>query len=205
MICFGLFQSTTIKVYARCLRPDIEYKTLAVTYETSARQVVAALLAKCRVRHRDPNLFSLTLEVMVAPQARTVLALDDDARPAALMACQPRGLNGAATARLALRARDGGLLKVYDGAVSPGSQYKSLLVAERTTTAEVLRLLRGSAADGLSLFEESCEHRRRLRPDEAPLRLLRMRARAIRAGVHAPETHLVVRRADEYYDNYFYI
>lgn len=83
---------TTIKVYARCLRPDIEYKTLSVTWGTRAREVVATLLGKFRMRHRDPRLFYLSMEVRVrAAGLRTALVLDDDARPAALQACHPKG------------------------------------------------------------------------------------------------------------------
>ncbi|GBP68767.1 hypothetical protein EVAR_83499_1 [Eumeta japonica] len=83
---------TTIKVYARCLRPDIEYKTLPVTWGTRACEVVAALLRKVRMRHRDPRLFCLSMEVRVRRAGlRTALLLDDDARPAALQACHPKG------------------------------------------------------------------------------------------------------------------
>jgi hypothetical protein len=66
---------TTIKVYARCLRPDIEYKTLSITFQTTCREVVTSLLNKYRMRHRDPNLFYLTMEVTVrkAGKRRDVL------------------------------------------------------------------------------------------------------------------------------------
>lgn len=83
---------TTIKVYANCLRPDIEYKTLSITYETTCREVVQNLLNKYRMRHRDPRLFYLTMEVTVRrANVRTVLPLDEDARPAVLQSCHPRG------------------------------------------------------------------------------------------------------------------
>ena len=83
---------TTIKVYANCLRPDIEYKTLSITYETTCREIVQNLLNKYRMRHRDPRLFYLTMEVTVRrPNVRTVLPLDEDARPAVLQSCHPRG------------------------------------------------------------------------------------------------------------------
>lgn len=56
---------TPIKVYARCLGSSVEYKTLSITYQTSCREVVTSLLNKYRMRHRDPNLFYLTMEVTV--------------------------------------------------------------------------------------------------------------------------------------------
>lgn len=91
IITISLLQ-TTIKVFARCLRPDIEYKTLSVTWGTRAREVVSTLLGKFRMRHRDPRLFYLSMEVRVrAAGLRTTLVLDDDARPAALQACHPKG------------------------------------------------------------------------------------------------------------------
>lgn len=89
---FLVLQTTTVKVYARCLRPDIEYKTLGITFQTTCREVVEALLSKYRMRHRDPNLFFLTMEVTVRRAGvRTVLVLDEEARPAALQACHPTG------------------------------------------------------------------------------------------------------------------
>ena len=54
---------TTIKVYAKCLRSDIEYKTISVSSRATCREVVALLLSKYRMKHRDPNLFYLTMEV----------------------------------------------------------------------------------------------------------------------------------------------
>lgn len=89
---FLFYQQTTIKVYAKCLRPDIEYKTLSVTFQTSSREVVAMLLGKYRMKHRDPRLFYLTMEVAVKRAGvRTMLVLGEDARPAALQACHPKG------------------------------------------------------------------------------------------------------------------
>lgn len=44
------------------------------------------------MRHRDPRLFFLSMEVSVRRAGvRTILNLDDDARPALLQACQPKG------------------------------------------------------------------------------------------------------------------
>lgn len=83
---------TPIKVYAKCLRSDIEYKTLSVTMQTTSREVVAMLLSKFRMKHRDPRLFYLTMEVAVKRAGvRTTLTLSEDARPAALQTCHPKG------------------------------------------------------------------------------------------------------------------
>lgn len=166
--------TTTIKVYARCLRPDIEYKTLSITFQTTCREVVTSLLNKYRMRHRDPNLFYLTMEVTVRKAGvRTVLVLDEEARPAALQSCHPRG-----DSRFSLQTRRGGLVKIYDSALMPGSQYKSLLVSERTTVDELLQMLLNCCnsqerVEHFSLYEVSHaqEYHRKLHPDDCPLRV----------------------------------
>jgi hypothetical protein len=87
-----VFFQTTIKVYAKCLRPDIEYKTLSITFQTTCKEVVGTLLGKYKMKHRDPKLFYLSMEVTVRKAGvRTHLALDEEARPAVLQSCHPRG------------------------------------------------------------------------------------------------------------------
>lgn len=47
---------------------------------------------RCKMRQRDPRLFYLSMEVTVRrASVRTVLVLDDEARPAILQACHPKG------------------------------------------------------------------------------------------------------------------
>lgn len=43
--------------------------------------------------------------------------------------------------RFALQMRPGGLVKIYDSALMSSSQYKSLLISERTTADELLAIL----------------------------------------------------------------
>lgn len=89
---FANLLQTTIKVYAKCLRPDIEYKTLSITFQTSCKEVVGTLLGKYKMKHRDPKLFYLSMEVTVRKAGvKTHLALDDEARPAVLQSCHPKG------------------------------------------------------------------------------------------------------------------
>lgn len=52
---------------------------------------------------------------------RTVLALDEEARPAALQSCHPRG-----DSKFALQTRKGGLVKIYDGDLMPGVSFPTL-------------------------------------------------------------------------------
>ncbi|XP_063589548.1 uncharacterized protein LOC134766558 [Penaeus indicus] len=130
-----------VKVYMRNMKPDIKYTTMSLSSSTTCRELVVMLLAKFRLRHRDPNLFYVRMEVVVrspggdAP-ARRLLVLDDHACPAELQQCRPRG-----EARFSVGVRRGGLLRVHDSILMPGSQYKSLLVSYRTTAEELVQLL----------------------------------------------------------------
>lgn len=90
---------------------------------------------------------------------RTLLVLDDDACPAELQACYPRG-----GSRFSIQMRRGGLVRVHDSVLMPNvilikhicvrmtrvsitlfsyvqSQYKSLLISERTTIDDLIELL----------------------------------------------------------------
>ncbi|XP_068215004.1 uncharacterized protein [Palaemon carinicauda] len=123
------------------MRPDIEYKTLRLSTATTCRQLIVLLLAKFRLRHRDPNLFFVRMEITVRSPGdgvptRRLLVLDDQARPAELQQCRPRG-----DARFSVGVRRGGLLRIHDSILMPGSQYKSLLVSYRTTSEELVQLL----------------------------------------------------------------
>ncbi|XP_046676582.1 uncharacterized protein LOC124364846 isoform X1 [Homalodisca vitripennis] len=186
--------STTIKVYARCLRADIEYKTLSITFQTTCREVVQSLLNKYRMRHRDPNLFYLTMEVTVRKAGvRTVLVLDEEARPAALQSCQPRG-----DSRFALQTRRGGLVKIYDSVLMPGSQYKSLLISCRTTVDELIQILLNcynskDRVEQFSLYEvcKSQESQRKLHPDDRPLEVQQR-------WLPSHEYHFLIRRNVDY-------
>jgi hypothetical protein len=55
---------------------------------------------------------------------RTVLALDEDARPAVLQSCHPRG-----DSRFSLQTRRGGLVKIYDSVLMSGVRSNYLLSA----------------------------------------------------------------------------
>lgn len=52
-------------MYAKVLCQEVEYKTLSVTNQTTSKEVVRMLLSKFRLKHRDPNLFYLTMEVWI--------------------------------------------------------------------------------------------------------------------------------------------
>ncbi|VEN63213.1 unnamed protein product, partial [Callosobruchus maculatus] len=188
------FFQTTIKVYARCLRPDIEYKTLCITFQTTCKEVVATLLGKYKMKHRDPKLFYLSMEVTVRKAGvRTQLALDDDARPAVLQSCHPRG-----DSKFSLQTRRGGLVKIHDSVLNSNSQYKSLLISARTTVDEVIALLLNcysskERVEQFSLYEVNAdkEQQRKLHPDDRPLHVQQ-------SWLPSHRCHFLVRRNAEY-------
>ncbi|XP_058060085.1 uncharacterized protein LOC131210810 [Anopheles bellator] len=164
---------TTIKIYTACLRQDIEYKTLGISYDATSKSVVQQVLRRCKMRHRDPRLFYLTMEVTVRrPGVKSLLELDDEARPALLQACHPKG-----DSRFCLQQKPGGLIRVHTSALQPNSQYKSLLISEDTTSDELLSLLLScynslEPVEQFSLYEvcPGQEYQRKLHPDDLPLK-----------------------------------
>lgn len=92
---------------------------------------------RCKMRQKDPRLFYLTMEVTVRKAGvKTVLALDDEARPAILQACHPKG-----DSRFCLQTKPGGLIRVHTSTLEPTSLYKSLFISEETSSDELLILL----------------------------------------------------------------
>ncbi|CAH1102966.1 unnamed protein product [Psylliodes chrysocephalus] len=185
---------TTIKVYARCLRPDIEYKTLSITFQTTCKEVVATLLSKYKMKHRDPKLFYLSMEVTVRKAGvKTHLALDEEARPAVLQSCHPKG-----DSRFSLQTRRGGLVKVHDSALNTNSQYKSLLISARTTADEVISLLLTCSnskerVEQFSIYEVNTdrEQQRKLHPDDRPLQVQQ-------TWLPSHQCHFLIRRNPDY-------
>lgn len=128
---------------------------------------------RCKMRHRDPRLFFLSMEVRIRrADARTMLVLDDSARPALLQACHPSG-----ESKFHLQMKTGGLIRVHTTALQQASQYKSLLISEQTTSDELLALLLScynlsEPVEEFSLYEvcPDQEYQRKLHPDDLPLR-----------------------------------
>ena len=170
-------QKIPIKVYSRCLSSDIEYKTLSVNYQTTTKELIWILLSKFKMRHRDPKLFYLTMDINIKrtgiPLRRT-LSLEDDSRPAELKSCHPWG-----ECRFTLQMRKGGLVRIYASVLMPESKYKCLLISDQTTVSEVINILfrcyglenAGKNPDDYCLYEQ-CQRRgfeRKLHPDDQPV------------------------------------
>jgi len=167
----------SLKIYASCLRPDIEYKTLSVSYQARSRELIWQLLGKYKMKHRDPKLFYLSMEVVISKAVTRTLVLDEEARPAELVQCNPWG-----EARLTLCMKKGGLVRVWDSVLMTESQYKSLLISEETTVEDVVRILfhcyglgdpetRGPERSRFCLYEHcrSSNYERKLLGEDRPL------------------------------------
>ena len=163
----------SIKIFASCLRPDIEYKTLSVGFQTDCRDLIWQLLGKYKMKHRDPKLFYLSMEVMISKTVSKTMVLEDDARPAKLTLCNPWG-----ECKFTLQMKKGGLVRVYDSVLMSGSQYKSLLISEETTVRDVVMILfhcyglaEGLSATEFSLYEHcrTQNYERKLNSEDRPL------------------------------------
>ncbi|XP_075150020.1 RA domain-containing protein rau [Haematobia irritans] len=186
---------TTIKVFTSCLKIDIEYKTLGIQWDTTSKEVIAQLLRRLKMRHRDPRLFYLSMEVSVRRAGvKTIMVLDDDTRPAILQACHPKG-----ESRFCLQLKPGGLIRVHTSALLPSSQYKSLVISEETTSDELLQLLLScynsmEPVEQFSIYEvcPGQEYQRKLHPDDIPLRAQNERCK------RGETCHFLVRRNPNY-------
>jgi len=129
-----------LRVFTRGIKADTDYKTIKITSNTSALTVIELVLSKFRLTYRDPNLFRLCMEIKTRHMAefvKTILELDDSARPLELQRCQPQNM-----ARFfVLMVNDCVLTRIDDSTICPQSNYKSVLLSRRTTVLETIRIL----------------------------------------------------------------
>lgn len=165
-----------VKLYAKVLCADVEYKTLSIKYQTTAREMIQLLLNKFRMKHTDPNLFYLTMEVWIRNTGipiRTVVVLDDKACPAQIQASYPHQ-----ETKFSLVMKRGGLVKIYDCCLMSASRYKSLLISDHTNVEELIQLLlncydSNERPSKFALYEVGPQRRteRKLHRSEYPLQL----------------------------------
>ena len=132
------------------------------------------MLGKYKMKHRDPKLFYLSMEVMICKTVSKTIILEDDARPAKLSLCNPWG-----ECRFTLQMRKGGLVRIYDSVLMSESQYKSLLISEETTVRDVVMILfhcyglaaGSSSASSFNLYEHcrTQNYERKLNSEDRPL------------------------------------
>nr|CAD7414283.1 unnamed protein product [Timema poppensis] len=95
-----------------------------------------------------------------------------------LMCACAQQSNTTSLALFSLQTRRGGLVKIYDSILMPASQYKSLLISDRTTVDELIQILLScynskEQVEQFSLYEvcKSQEYQRKLHPDDCPLQV----------------------------------
>jgi len=164
--------TNNIRVYATCLRPHLAYKTVMISPHTTSKQVILGLLSRFRMKHRDPKLFFLTMEVTVNQTFQTI-TLEDNSRPAEMISCNPWG-----GCKFILRSKTGGLVKIYDHHIRPDSVYKSIIISRETTVSDTFSILWSCYPQldchNLCLFEYSPAQdlERSLKDDQCPLELM---------------------------------
>lgn len=155
------------------MRPDTDYKTLFANANTTAAELIRQVLNKFRSHFKDTELFYLVMELTTKHETSVVrhaVALDSGAKPLVLQSCYPSD-----RCRFVLQIRQSFPVRIYDSSfcttvrrfklcpiVVMGlfqSNYKTLLVSQWTTCAEVIRMVMktglGQHLDGRRNFEES--------------------------------------------------
>ena len=161
----------SIRVYAKCLRSDIEYRTVRIDSSTTAKMLIQGLLTKFKLKHVDPKLFYLTMDVTIEAIKQTVIKISDDDKLARLLLCNPWS-----DSKITLRSKAGGFIKVYDNVIMTDSVYKSIRVSFETTVGEVIHIVIGCCNSDLPtedfcLIESGDEISRLMRLEERPLML----------------------------------
>lgn len=131
-----------IKVFAQTLSQDVEYVTLHVNTQTKSNQIIKSLLRKFRLKHRDPNLFYLTLERWIRKdglKSKSVMLLGDEACPLQLQQCCSNPPHN--DIKFTLQIRAGSLVKISCNDVVPDAQYKCLSLSTQTTVEETIELM----------------------------------------------------------------
>ena len=128
------FQS--IRIYTGCLRLNLEYHTVRIDSFTSARMVINGVLSKFKLKHVDPNLFYLSIQVKLETRTHTLLTLKPDEKITQLIQCNPWR-----DTRFLMKSKPGGLIRVHAPLLMQDSVYKSIRVSWDTTAQEVIELL----------------------------------------------------------------
>ncbi|XP_015765537.1 PREDICTED: uncharacterized protein LOC107344402 [Acropora digitifera] len=172
---FLIFQGK-VTVFTRGLQADSEYTTVEITTQTTSKELVSLLLAKCKAGEKDRNLFYIAVEIGIQKKDSSLplsqmMVLANDARPLEIQSRQPTG-----EAKFHLKMRSGGILRVQAGILSPGATYKCVQISHQTRADEVVRMIMHSygsdeAPEKFVLVESLPESEvgRILEPDECPL------------------------------------
>ena len=162
--------TNTIRVYTSGLHPHLTYKTVRISQQTTSKEVIMGLLNRFRMKHRDPKLFYLTMEVNVNQSCDTI-SLGDNSLLSELISCNPW-----ADCRFLLCSQTGGLVRIYDHLVRPDSVYKCVIISRETTVKDTLTILSSYyhhlQCCHLYLSEYCDEYERVVPGDQYPLQVM---------------------------------
>ena len=132
----ALLQTEPIRVYASCLRSDIEYRTVRISKTTTAKQVIMGLLSKYRLKHMDRNMFFLAMEVTIEEGKRTLIKIGESNYLSEILSCNPWR-----DVRVVVCSKPCVCVRVYDSVIIQDSVYKSICVSDDTTVREVIDIV----------------------------------------------------------------
>ena len=164
-----------IRVYASCLRSDIEYRTVRISKTTTASQVIMGLLSKYKMKHVDKNMFFLAMEVTIEEGNTTMIRITEDNILSDILRCNPWR-----ESKLRLCSEPGVCIRVHDTVLMQDSVYKSICISGATTVREVIGIVLACSdsnihQDTLCLVQHKFNTRRVLDSEEGVLEVVNSR------------------------------
>ena len=197
----SLRRSSLLRIYTGSMLPEMEYKTVRVLPSTTALHLVTRLLDSFNLRHIDPYLFSIQLELGTECHLLTLAPGDT---LFSLLTCLPWACK---PYKARLQARPGGLLKVHCSCLLQACGVTSVKVACDSKVGQVLEVVmktrREDRGGDENLVEVSPDGRRRiLDAEERPLEVMQTwPSSGLRLEVEKnmeEETHLWWRRCSNF-------
>jgi len=164
-------RSSLLRIYTGTMLPEMEYKTVRILPSTTALHLVSKLLDSFNLRHIDPYLFSVQLELGTEQNLLTLAPGDTFL---SLLTCLPWACK---PYKARIQARPGGLLKVHCSCLLEACGVTSVKVAHDSKVEHVLKVVmktrREERGGDENLVEVSPAGKRRyLEAEEMPLEVM---------------------------------
>ena len=166
-----LRRSSLLRIYTGKMLPEMEYKTVRILPSTTALHLITKLLDSFNLRHIDPHLFSVQLELGTESNLLTLAPGDT---LFSLLTCLPWACK---PYKARLQARPGGLLKIHCSCLLQACGVTSVKVACDSKVEQVLEVVmktrRNERGGDENLVEVGPDGRRRfLEAEEKPLEVM---------------------------------
>ena len=164
-------KTSLLRIYTGAMLPEMEYKTVRVLPSTTALHLVTKLLDSFNLRHIDPHMFSVQLELGTD---FNLLTLAPENTLFSLLTCLPWVCK---PYKARLQARPGGLLQVYCSCALQACGVTSIKVALDSKVEQVLEVVMKARREEKEVDESLVEvdpdgRRRFLDPEEKPLEVM---------------------------------